>query len=58
MSPAAIKAKGDREALVFDTARQIRELLDSARDKYGAEAWNENDVESTVLELVSEEDPE
>ena len=58
MSPAAIKAKGDREALVYDTARQIRELLDGARDKYGADDWAENDVESTVLELVSEEDPE
>ena len=57
MSPAAIKAKGDREALVYDTARQIRELLDGARDKYGADDWAENDVESTVLELVSEEDP-
>jgi hypothetical protein len=58
MSPAAIKAKGDREALVYDTARQIRELLDGAREQYGAEAWAENDVESTVLELVSEEDPQ
>lgn len=57
MSPTAIKAKGDREAIVYDTARQIRELLDGARDKYGAAEWTENDVESTVLDLVTEDDP-
>lgn len=56
MSPAAIQVKGAREALVFTTAVQIRELLDKARDSYGAEAFDENDVESTILELVTGED--
>lgn len=56
MTPAAIKAKGEREALVYETARQIRELLDAARDKYGAGDWNDNDLENTVLELVTEDD--
>ena len=56
MSPAAIKARGDREALVYDTARQVRELIDGARDKYGADDWDVDDLETKVLELVTEED--
>jgi hypothetical protein len=55
MSPAQIKAKGDREALVYDTARSIRELLDSAAEKYCAD-WSDNDVESTILDLVTGDD--
>jgi hypothetical protein len=56
MSPAAIKARGDREALVYDTARQIREFIDGARDKYGADDWDGDDLESKVIELVTEDD--
>lgn len=56
MTPSAIKAKGEREALVYETARQIRELLDAARDKHPED--EQDDVESRILELVNEEDPE
>lgn len=54
MSPAAIKTKGEREALVYDTARQIRELLDTARDKYPEDEQDE--TEERILELVTGDD--
>lgn len=56
MSPAGINARADREAIVFDTARQIRELLEAAREKFGPELWDEQAREDDVLQLVNEED--
>jgi hypothetical protein len=56
VSPAAIKARGEREGMLFDTAARIRNLLDAARDRYPED--EREDVESRILELVSEEDPE
>jgi hypothetical protein len=56
VSPGAIRARGEREALVYSTATQIRELLDRARETYGAEAWDADDLEATVLDLVTAED--
>lgn len=41
--------------IVFDTAIQIRALLDSARESYGAEAWDDDAKQDEVLELVTEE---
>lgn len=54
MSPAAIKTKAEREALVYDTARQIRELLDSARGQYPDDEQAE--TEERILELVTGDD--
>jgi hypothetical protein len=39
----------------FATARSIRALLDAAREKYGAEEWDDNCLQDEVLELVTEE---
>lgn len=55
MTSKQIEARGQREALVYGTARKIRELLDEARKSYGADAWDDGDKESQVLELVTEE---
>jgi hypothetical protein len=39
----------------YDTAKNIRELLDGARKQYGPQDWDDEDIESQVLELVNEE---
>jgi len=36
-------------------ARRIRELLDTAREQFGADEWDENCIETEVLELVTED---
>ena len=54
MSPTAIKAKADRESMLFDTASRIRNLLDAARDKYPDD--EQDDVEERILELVTGDD--
>ncbi len=46
-----------REKIKHETAIAIRDLLEAARKKYGAEAWDDDSVEQAVLELVTEEDP-
>ena len=43
------------EAQVYDTAKQLRALLDHARKMVGAEYWDANDCEQRCLNLVSEE---
>lgn len=37
----------------FEIAKQIRELLDAARKEYGPTEWDDNDMETEVLELVT-----
>lgn len=44
-----------QESIVFETAKKIRALLDEAKKAYGASEWDDNDKESAVLELVTEE---
>ena len=41
--------------LIFDTAKEIRILLDRARESYGAEAWDDDSKQDEVLDLVTEE---
>lgn len=53
MSPAAIKARGEREALLHSTAEQIRTLRDGVREKFPGE---EDEAEERVLELVTGDD--
>lgn len=48
--------EANRVAIKFETARSVRELLDAAREKYGADDWDEADLESEVLELVTAEE--
>lgn len=44
-----------RVALKYETAQQIRTLLDRAREQWVAEDWDSEDVESEILELVTAE---
>lgn len=39
----------------YDLAKKIREILDAGAEHYGAEQWEEDSVESEVLELVTGE---
>lgn len=41
--------------LVHGTALKIRALLDEARKAYGPTTWDDDDCESQVIELVTEE---
>jgi hypothetical protein len=47
--------KQARENVKFELAKQIRTILDEARKAYGGEDWDDECVEESVLELVSEE---
>ena len=40
----------------FKTALQIREILEAARKEYGQKAYDEGDIESQILELVTAEE--
>jgi hypothetical protein len=55
MSKAQIEGKQMQANIVFETAKKIRELLDAAREQYGAEAWDDDCKQDEVLELVTEE---
>jgi hypothetical protein len=44
-----------RTSLKFETAKQIRALLDAARKNYGAEQYDGDDIEAAILELVTED---
>lgn len=55
MTIQRIEEEKARAGLKYDVARQIRELLDAARKTYGSTDWDAEDLESQVLELVSEE---
>ena len=49
----AIQQRRSRADLMHDTAAQIRELLDKARMQYGAEDYDDDEIESDILELVT-----
>jgi hypothetical protein len=57
MTQKGIKKMGEREAIKHEAALAIRKVLDEAREKYGADAWDADEAEAAVLELVAEEDP-
>lgn len=50
-----MNAEQKKIAIKFETARKIRELLDEARKAYGADAADEDDLESGIIELVTED---
>lgn len=58
MTTKQIAAAAKRETLKHDLATKIRELLDAGRAEYGAKKWDDEDVETTVIELVASEDDE
>lgn len=55
MTSQKIEAAKNRAALPYETAKAIRELLDAARKQYGPTDWDSDDVEQTIIELVTEE---
>lgn len=55
MTKAQIAKKAEQAQIPFCVAAQIRELLDAARKEFGADDWDSEDVESTVLDLVTGE---
>jgi hypothetical protein len=57
MNVLSIDAKKTLAAVKFDAAREIRIILDKARDQYGDEAWAEDDMETEIIDLVTGEDP-
>lgn len=56
MTVEQISERQRRSDVEHETAKKIRALLDEAREAYGADAWDENEIESRVLELVTEEE--
>lgn len=55
MTAAKIQKEAERAMRKFEVAKQIRELLDAARKDYGPTDWDDDDLESSILDLVSEE---
>ncbi len=55
MTTEQIDAVLARESIKYEAAKAIREVLDKARAKFGAEAWDDNSVQDDVLNLVTEE---
>lgn len=53
MTVKQIEARQMRDNKKFELAKKIREMLDTARKEYGAQDWDDNDMETEVLELVT-----
>lgn len=58
MTKARITTLGMQARIPFEAAEKIREILDKAREEYGADEWDDEDVDTKVSELVFESDPE
>jgi hypothetical protein len=56
MKVKTIMAKQQKENVKFELAVRIREMLDAAKKEYGAQDWEDDDVENEVSELVFGED--
>lgn len=52
MTVAQIEKRKMEEARKYEIAKAIRSLLDAARKEYGPTAWDEDDMDSQVQELV------
>ena len=55
MTTTQIEKKAARAMTKYTVAKQIRELLDAAKKAYGATDWTDEDLESQIMELVTEE---
>jgi hypothetical protein len=51
-----IEASRVKANIKFELAKQIRDLLDAARKDFGAQDWDDNDMENEILELVTSEE--
>lgn len=53
-----IKQIAERQAkqnVAYDVARKIREMLDLAKKEYGAQAWDDDEIENKIAELAFDE---
>lgn len=55
MTAKQIEALMAKEAIVFETAKKIRMLLDEARETYGVKTWNARGKEAEIIRLLTEE---
>lgn len=55
MSIDQIRTKQLKESVRFELATQIRALLDDAKKKYGADDWENDDMDNLISDLVFEE---
>lgn len=55
MTLEQIESKQMKQNRVFEAAKKIRAILDETRKEYGASEWEDDDKESEVIALVSEE---
>lgn len=56
MNAAQITKASALAQIPFKTALQIREILESARKEYGPKLYDDGDIETQILELVTSED--
>ncbi len=54
MTVAEIQKARDKDQVRFNVAIQIRELLEAARKDYGPEDWDADDIETQIVELITE----
>ncbi len=54
MTLKQLEAAAAKQLLKYDTAKKIRSLLDTAKQAYGAEKWDEDNLAAEILELVTE----
>jgi hypothetical protein len=50
-----IEKAQSKATLKFELAKHIRELLDEAKKTYGAQDWDDDELEACICELVFEE---
>lgn len=55
MTVAQIEKRKNDEARKYEIAKAVRTLLDAARKDYGPTAWDEDDMDSQIQQLVFEE---
>lgn len=56
MTLEGIAKRAAREASIYEAARQIRLILDQTREAYGPDAYDDGEVEASIIELVTEDD--
>jgi GTPase Era involved in 16S rRNA processing len=55
MTMSKIETAQQKQNVKFELAKQIRALLDEAKKTYGAQDWDDDELEQCVCELVFEE---
>ena len=53
MTTAQITEAQAKAAIKYEIAKQIRNMLDTAKKTYGATAWDADDVETEIIDLVT-----